>query len=62
MPPYQERLDDLDRTSRNSEETVRKLMKMGADVNATNNDGKKPVDVAKENGHDNLVEILRAYE
>ena len=62
MPPHQERLADLDRTSRNSEETVRKLMKMGADVKATNNDGKKPIDIAKENDHDNLVEILRAYE
>ena len=59
MPPHHVLLADLDRANQMSRETVQKLIKMGADVNATNNAGKKPIDIARENGHNNLVEILR---
>ena len=39
--------------------TVQALLEAGADVNATNNEGETALAVAQNNGHTEMVEILR---
>ena len=41
-------------------DVVRVLLGAGADVNATNNAGKTPLDLAEQQGHDSLAETLKA--
>ncbi len=43
-------------------DVVRVLLGAGADVNATNNAGKTPLDLAEQQGHDSLAEALKAAD
>ena len=40
-------------------DVVRALLNAGADKPIADNDGKKPIDYARKNGHDAIVALLR---
>ena len=40
------------------DDVAKLLLRYGADPNAGDNDGRTPLDVARERGFDNIVEIL----
>ena len=44
-------------------ETIDKIMSLnGADVNAKNNDGETPLDIAEKESMEDAVEILKEYQ
>jgi hypothetical protein len=43
-------------------DTALALIERGADIEATTDENKKPIDIAKENGHEELVAVLKDIE